>query len=58
MATFSISFQLGVGIGAILSGALIDWVSFRGMYVGSILIVLLGFALLGRAWRSLPRPAP
>ena len=56
MATFSISFQLGVGIGAILSGALIDWVSFAGMYVGSIVIVLLGLLLLARAWRSLPRP--
>ena len=58
MATFSISFQLGVGIGAILSGALIDWVSFAGMYVGSIVIVLAGLLLLARAWRSLPRPAP
>ena len=57
MATFSISFQLGVGIGAIVSGALIDWVSFTGMYVGSIAIVSLGFILLARAWKSLPRPA-
>ena len=56
MATFSISFQLGVGIGAIVSGALIDLVSFAGMYVGSIVIVVLGLTLLARAWKSLPRP--
>jgi MFS family permease len=56
MATFSISFQLGVGIGAIVSGALIDLVSFAGMYVGSIVIISLGFALIARAWKSLPRP--
>ena len=57
MATFSISFQLGVGIGAIVSGALIDLVSFAGMYIGSIAIISLGFALTARAWKSLPRPA-
>ena len=56
MAPFSLSFQLGVGIGAIVSGALIDLVSFTGMYVGSIAITSLGLVLLARAWTSLPRP--
>jgi MFS family permease len=56
MATFSISFQLGVGLGAIFSGALIDLTSFAGMYVGSIAITALGLALLARAWKTLPRP--
>jgi MFS family permease len=56
MATFSISFQIGAGAGAIISGALADLVGLRGMYVGSIIITLAGVALLGAAWKSLPRP--
>jgi MFS family permease len=56
MATFSISFQIGGGAGAIISGALADFVGLRGMYVGSIIITLAGFGLLGSAWKSLPRP--
>ena len=38
-------------------GALIDLVSFAGMYVGSIAIISIGFVLIARAWKSLPRPA-
>ena len=56
MATFSLSFQLGSGIGALVAGALADLAGLRGMYVGSIAITLLGFAMLAAAWRSLPRP--
>jgi MFS family permease len=56
MATFSMSFQIGVGTGAIISGALADLVSLRGMYVGSVAITLVGLALLASAWKSLPRP--
>lgn len=56
MATFSISFQIGGGIGAVISGALADLVGLRGMYVGSIVITMAGFVLLASAWKSLPRP--
>jgi MFS family permease len=56
MATFSISFQIGAGTGAIISGALADLVGLRGMYAGSIVITLVGFGLLASAWKSLPRP--
>lgn len=56
MATFSISFQIGAGAGAMISGALADLVGLRGMYVGSVVITLAGFALLASAWKSLPRP--
>jgi MFS family permease len=56
MATFSLSFQLGNGLGALISGALADLVSLRGMYAGSAVITLLGFILLAAAWKSLPRP--
>ncbi|MCC6534557.1 MAG: MFS transporter [Burkholderiales bacterium] len=56
MATFSISFQIGAGVGAIISGALADLVGLRGMYAGSIVITLLGMGLLAASWRLLPRP--
>ena len=55
MATYSISYQIGAGIGAVLSGALADWIGLRGMYAGSIVITLAGFVLLAIAWKSIPR---
>jgi MFS family permease len=56
MATFSISFQIGAGVGALISGALADLVGLRGMYAGSIVITMAGFVLLAGAWKSLPPP--
>ena len=56
MATFSISFQLGVGMGAIIAGGLADIFGFRGMYVGSMVIIAGGMALLLASWKSLPAP--
>lgn len=56
MATFSISFQIGAGAGALISGLLADLVGLRGMYLGSVVITLTGLGLLGAAWKSLPRP--
>ena len=56
MATFSVSYQLGAGLGGVIAGAIADLVSLRGMYVGSIVITLAGFALLASAWTLLPRP--
>jgi MFS family permease len=57
MATFSISFQLGVGIGSIIAGGLADLVGYRGMYVGSATIIACGMGLLLLSWKALPRPA-
>lgn len=57
MATFSVSFQIGAGVGAMISGALADLVGLRGMYVGSLAIVLGGLGLLVIAWKAIPRPA-
>jgi predicted MFS family arabinose efflux permease len=54
MATFSLSFQLGAGIGALIAGALADLVGLRGMYGGSIAMTLAGFGLLAWAWKRLP----
>lgn len=57
MATFSMSFQLGAGLGALVSGALADLVGLRGMYAGSAVITVAGFAVLAGAWKLLPVPA-
>jgi MFS family permease len=57
MATYSVSYQIGAGVGAIISGALADIAGLRSMYFGSIAITLVGFVLLAAAWKLLPRPA-
>jgi MFS family permease len=56
MATFSMSFQLGSGCGAIMAGYLADLVGLRGMYAGSIAITIAGFGLLLTVRKLLPRP--
>lgn len=56
MATFSISFQLGSGIGALVAGGLADLVGYRGMYAGSATIIALGYVVLLFSWRLLPKP--
>jgi MFS family permease len=57
MATYSVSHQIGAGIGAIISGALADAFGLRAMYAGSIAITLAGLIILVGTWRLLPRPA-
>ena len=57
MATYSVSYQIGAGIGAIIAGALADAFGLRAMYAGSIAITVAGFAILVSAWKLLPRPA-
>jgi MFS family permease len=56
MATYSVSYQIGAGVGAIISGALADAFGLRAMYVGSIAVIITGFAILAGTWRLLPRP--
>jgi MFS family permease len=56
MATFSISYQIGAGVGAIISGALADAFGLRAMYVGSIAITVAGLGILAGAWKLLPKP--
>jgi MFS family permease len=57
MATYSVLHQIGAGIGAIISGALVDAFGLRAMYAGSIAIIIAGLAILVGTWRLLPRPA-
>jgi len=56
MATYSISYQMGAGVGAIISGALADLIGLRGMYAGSITITLIGLGMLASAWKLIPKP--
>ena len=63
MATFSLSFQMGVGIGSALTGVLLDLSGFRSMYVASIVVLALGLLLILLNWSRLSRviepvPAP
>ena len=57
MATFSMSFQRGAGVGAIVAGAAADAFGLRGMYACAIAITLCGLGLLAAGWKLLPRPA-
>lgn len=54
MATYSISYQMGMGLGSILAGALADLFGMRGMYFGSMTITACGLVLLVSVWRLLP----
>jgi hypothetical protein len=58
MATFSLSFQMGNGIGSVLAGALITAVGYGGMYAGSIIILFGGLGLALLNWRRLASVAP
>jgi MFS family permease len=55
MATFSLSFQLGAGAGALLAGGMADLAGFRAMYVGAIAIVTAALVLLLLKWKALAR---
>ncbi len=56
MATYSMSWQLGNGAGALLAGGLADLLGFRGMYAGCIVVTLIGFAVVYSARAALARP--
>ncbi len=45
MATFSMAFPLGSGLGAALSGAVVALVGYRGMYLSLIAVLALGLLL-------------
>jgi predicted MFS family arabinose efflux permease len=58
MATYSMFFRVGEGLGAPLAGALIVRFGFPGMYVGAIVIVLTGILLAAINWRTVGKPNP
>jgi len=55
MATFTISFQLGTGLGSLLAGTLIQLSGFRAMYLGSMAVLGVGLALTLVNWSKLTR---
>lgn len=57
MATFSIAFPMGSGLGSALSGGVIALVGYRGMYMSLIGMLALGLALslFNRAGLTAPR---
>ena len=56
MATFTMTFQIGVGFGGVLAGALADLVGLRNMYLGPLAVTLIGAGVLAAVWKGLPRP--
>jgi MFS family permease len=58
MATFSLSFQMGNGIGSVMAGSLITLVGYQGMYAGSIVVLVCGLGLALANWRRLAHVVP
>ncbi|MEA2638927.1 MAG: hypothetical protein QOF51_321 [Chloroflexota bacterium] len=56
MATYSMFFRVGEGLGAPLAGALIVHYGFTGMYLGALVIVLTGVVLAVANWGTVGRP--
>ena len=50
MATYSMFFRVGEGLGAPLAGALIVSFGFSGMYLGAMACVLVGVVLAAANW--------
>jgi MFS family permease len=57
MATFSAAYQLGMGLGAPISGWLIETFGYGGMYLGTMITVGGGLLLTAINWTALRRPA-
>ena len=57
MATFSMAFPLGSGLGSALSGGVIALVGYRGMYMTLIGVLAVGLllSLFNRAGLTTPR---
>jgi len=58
MATFSMAYRVGEGVGAPLAGALIVAFGYPAMYVGAMTYAALGLALTVLNWRTVGKPMP
>ncbi|NIO12152.1 MAG: MFS transporter [Deltaproteobacteria bacterium] len=58
MATFSMSYRVGEGLGAPLAGALIVAFGYPAMYGGAMIAVVAGLALTALSWRTVGKPLP
>jgi predicted MFS family arabinose efflux permease len=52
IATFTASFQVGNGIGALLLGYAISWWGFHGMFLTTLAILLVGVVVLAINWQA------
>lgn len=53
MGTYSLSYQLGAGAGAVLAGEMIDLAGYRGMFTGSLALLALGVLITVTVWPRL-----
>jgi len=58
MATYSMAYRVGEGLGAPLAGALIVAFGYAGMYFGAMAFVALGLVLTALNWGTVGRPTP
>lgn len=57
MASYSLGFQLGVGGGAVLAGALAEWLGYSAMYLAMLVPPGVGLSIVLLNWRALQRRA-
>ncbi|MFQ5872933.1 MAG: MFS transporter [Dehalococcoidia bacterium] len=53
MATFSMAFQIGMGSGAIIAGAVVQIAGYSGMFLTVTALVAVGLLLTAMNWRTL-----
>lgn len=53
MATFSVAFPLGVGVGAVVAGGLVEVAGYGGMFLGLAALVAVGLLLAFFNWSTL-----
>jgi MFS family permease len=56
MATFSMTFPVGVGVGSVMAGGLTDLIGVRNMYLGPLAVSLVGLCIVTAVWKTLPKP--
>src|SRR5439155_20526288 len=57
MATFSLAYQMGNGVGAPIAGLLIEAVGYHGMFLGTVVALVIGLAATLASWSSLANPS-
>lgn len=61
MATFSIAFSIGQGLGGLLAGAVVELAGYSAIYLGAMALVVVGLLLTLMTWSTLgqrPQAAP
>jgi predicted MFS family arabinose efflux permease len=57
MATYSASYQVGLGAGGLLAGVLISALGYHGLYLTMAAVAALGLVVTVHRWSALRRPA-